>query len=288
MMGLGAPLAIVANDAGAANIMLAWMSEEDLPDVRAVMTGPAAALWKARFGDAPCAASVDEALDGAATLLSGTGWASDVEHRARKAARTLGLPSVSVIDHWVNYPDRFVRDGETVLPDLVWVTDSYALAEARRALPATPSEERPNLYLSSQAEAAGPLPPSGDVLFVTEPARSDWGRGLAGEFQALDYFMAHRAAAGLDAARVRVRPHPSDPAGKYDAWIAAHPGAALDPSPDMASALRPASTVVGMNSFAMVIALAAGRQTICALPPWAPSWRLPHDGVLHLSRLSAN
>lgn len=284
-MGLGTPLAIVANDAGAANIILAWMSEEDLADVRAVMTGPAAALWKARFGDTPRAASAEEALDGAAGLLSGTGWASDVEHRARKAARTLGLPSVAVIDHWVNYLDRFVREGETVLPDLVWVTDPYALAEARRVLPTTPSEERPNLYLSRQAEAAGPCPRSGDVLFVAEPARSDWGRGLAGEFQALDYFMAHRAVVGLDAALVRVRPHPSDRAGKYDAWISSHPGTALDQSPDMASALRPASTVVGMSSFAMVIALAAGRQTICALPPWAPPWRLPHQGVLHLAGL---
>lgn len=285
MMGLGAPLAIVANDAGAANIILAWVSEKDLPDIRAVMTGPAADLWKARFGDAPCASSIDEALDGAATLLSGTGWASDLEHRARKAARALVLPSVAVIDHWVNYPDRFIRNGETVLPDLVWVTDSYALAEARRALPGTPSEERPNLYLSSQADAAGPVPPAGDVLFVTEPARSDWGRGRAGEFQALDYFMAHREAAGLGARRVRVRPHPSDPAGKYDAWLSANPGTALDRSPDMASGLRSASTVVGMNSFAMVIALAAGRQTICALPPWAPPCRLPHEGVFHLSGL---
>lgn len=288
MMGLGAPLAVVANDAGAANIILAWLSAEDLSGIRAVMMGPALALWKGRFGDAPCASSIEEALDGAAALLSGTGWASDGEHRARKAARALDLPSVAVIDHWVNYPDRFVHDGETILPDRVWVTDPYALAEARRTLPGTPSEERPNLYLSSQAAAAGPLPPTGDVLFVAEPARSDWGRDSAGEFQALDYFMAHRAAIGLGAARVRVRPHPSDSAGKYDAWIAAHPGAALDLSPDMATALRPASTVVGMNSFAMVIALVSGRRTICALPPWAPPWRLPHDGVVHLSRLKAD
>jgi hypothetical protein len=288
MMGLGAPLAIVANDAGAANIILSWLSVEDLAEVRAVMAGPALALWKSRFGDAPCVSSMDEALDGAAALLSGTGWASDVEHRARKAARDLDLLSVAVIDHWVNYPDRFVRDGETVLPDRIWVTDAYALAEARRTLPGTPSEERPNLYLSGQAEAAGPLPPAGDVLFAAEPARSNWGRDSAGEFQTLDYFMAHRAAIGLGAAPVRVRPHPSDPAGKYDAWIAAHPGAAVDRSPDMATALRPASTVVGMNSFAMVIALAAGRQTICALPPWSPPWRLPHEGVLHLSRLGSD
>jgi len=285
MMGLAAPVAVVAHDAGAANIIQAWLQVEGIADCRPAMAGPAGRIWAENFPHAPLL-TLEEALVGARSVLSGTGWASDFEHRARASARARGIPSVAVIDHWVNYRERFQRDGEEILPDLVWVTDSDALAEARRAIPEVAAIERPNLYLRSQAVAAGRRPTRGDLLFVAEPARSDWGQGIPGEFQTLDYLAAHRDTAGIDPdAPLRIRPHPSDPAGKYDAWIASHPGACLDESADMAEALRDASWVAGLQSTALVIALEAGRPAICALPPAAPPCSLPQSGLLHLRQL---
>jgi hypothetical protein len=128
---LAQPLAVACHDAGAANIVLAWLAAYDLP-CRAWMQGPAAKLWNDRFPGVPLVASLDEALDGAATLLSGTGWASTLEHDARRQARERGVHSVAVIDHWVNYTQRFEREregqGENVWPDEFCVTDEYALA----------------------------------------------------------------------------------------------------------------------------------------------------------------
>lgn len=285
VLGLQTPLAVVAHDAGAANIILAWLLAERKPllGVLPVMDGPAARLWVEAFPDAPGSMPLNDALSVARTVLSGTGWASDLEHRARAEARRLGLPSVAVIDHWVNYRMRFERSGELILPDRIWVTDEHALAEARRALPEVEAELRPNLYLQNQANAAGPTPTDGDILFVLEPARSDWDRGEPGEFQALDWFWANRQCVESMDVPVRLRPHPSDPPGKYDAWIAMHPGSCLDRSGDMAEALSSAAVVVGLQSAALVVALAAGRRAVTALPPWAPPCGLPHPGITRLA-----
>lgn len=285
VLGLPSPLAVVAHDAGAANIILAWLQAERIPPtgVLPVMDGPAARLWDEAFPDAPGPVPLDDAIAAARTVLSGTGWASDLEHLARGQARRLGLPSIAVIDHWVNYRMRFERSGELILPDRVWVTDHHALAEASRALPEINVELRPNLYLQNQAHAAGPTPKGGDILFVLEPARSDWGRGEPGEFQALDWFWAHRQHVASTGTSVRLRPHPSDPPGKYEAWINTHPGSSLDRSDDMAGALSTAAVVVGLQSAALVIALAAGRRAVTALPPWAPPCGLPHPGITRLS-----
>lgn len=285
MTDLPHPVAVVAHDAGAANLILAWLAARPpiIEQVLPVMAGPAAALWAARFPDGPAAVTLDTALNEANSLISGTGWASDLEHEARRLARSRGIPSVAVIDHWVNYRMRFQRRGEEILPDRLWVTDDYALAEAARTLTEIPVELKPNLYLQEQATAAGPVPINGDILFVLEPARSDWGRHEQGEFQALDWFWLHRAAAALAPTVVRLRPHPSDPPGKYDAWIAAHPGARLDASTDLAEALRDASVVVGLQSAALVIAVASGRKAVTALPPWAPPCALPHADILTLA-----
>ncbi len=42
-------------------------------------------------------------MDKAASIITGTGWASDLEHSARLLAASHGKPTIAVIDHWVNY-----------------------------------------------------------------------------------------------------------------------------------------------------------------------------------------
>lgn len=274
------PLALALHDAGAANIVIAWAVEAERAPERVWAAGPARTLWRERFGPAGLVDDLQTLLEGAACLLGGTGWASNLEHEARIEAARRGVRSIAVIDHWVNYTARFERDGTAQLPDEIWVTDAHAAAIAEREFARTPIAIRPNAYLRQQVEAAGPAPHDGDVLFVAEPARSDWGRGRAGEFQALDRLMERRCAAGIaHNAPIRLRSHPSDPPGKYAEWIAAHSGVTLDKSPDLASALAAARWVVGMNSAALVVALAAGREVFCAIPPWGPPCTLPHDDI---------
>jgi len=280
---LDVPLAVVCHDAGACNVILPWLQRRSL-QVRAVMQGPALRLWRARYGDAPLCSSVEEALHGARLLLSGTGWASTLEHDARVQAQQRGVPSVALIDHWVNYPQRFERDGHTQWPDEFWVTDTDALNLARWHFPASRVRLQHNGYLAEQVAAVRPLAAADQgVLVVMEPMRTDWGRGTAGEWQALDWFMQQRVAAGIPAlAPMRLRPHPSDEAGKYAAWLARHPAVQLDGSASLADALQGARWVVGCESYALVVALAAGRTVFTSLPPWAPRCRLPQAGLQRL------
>jgi len=286
MIDLPTPLAVVCHDAGAANLILPWIAADRPEPLLPVMQGPAAALWRARFGTT-ATLSVDEALTRASALLSGTGWGSDVEHRARRLAKKRRIPSAAVVDHWVNYRDRFQRLGEEVLPDEIWVTDDYALDLAGKEFADVRVQLKPNLYLEEQLADAPPLDADDrDVLIVAEPVRSDWGRGVPGEFQALDYLMERREAAGIPpGAPVRLRLHPSEPRDKYDQWLTQRPGVSIDQAEDLSTALEGARWVVGCESYALVVALHAGRQAISALPPWAPACRLPHDRIIKLSTL---
>jgi hypothetical protein len=288
------PIAVVCHDAGATNLILPWLEDAGLNDAKPailpVMEGPAAQLWAQAFPQGPAPMPLDQAMAQAASVLSGTGWQSDLEHRARIAARTAHLPSAAVIDHWVNYPERFERGGETVLPDELWVCDADAEALAQRTF-ALPVRRQPNRFIERQVAEIGPLPQGGgDVLYVAEPARDDWGRGAQGEFQALDFFLAGRAALGINGLPVRLRPHPSDPPGKWVDWLAGRSddGLSLDTNQSLASAMAPASWVIGCQSFAMVVALAAGRSVASVLPPWAPPCALPQAGIVHLSEVLAH
>lgn len=283
--------AVVCHDAGAANIVIASLLETGRADWRAYMAGPAKRLWKASFSEIELHDSLGSALDGAELLVTGTGWESDVEHEARLLARERGVKSVAIIDHWDNYAERFVRHGKVVWPDEFWVTDQYALEHALRVFPEKSVLQIPNHYVIRQLREIALVEKADEpeLLYVLEPMRADWGHGIPGEFQALDYFVGRFPELGFPAETViRLRPHPSEVDGKYDHWIDLHPEMSikLDTSLSISESLGRATWVAGCESFALVLALMAGRKVYCTLPPWAPPCRLPHGGLIHLGRLS--
>jgi hypothetical protein len=306
------PLTVVAHDSGAANHIFAWLGDEQ-PTL--CLAGPARALWLKRFqkieraptpkiGLFPERYSVQSslpesdlvaAISGAATVITGTGWESSLEHKARKLARMRGIHSIAVLDHWVNYADRFIWNGEQVLPDEIWVSDPYAAKIAQATFPTVRVIQQVNTYLAglvAEVESRQPLEVvrgNDRVLYVLEPIRSAWGElDEPGEFLALDYFMAHRQRAQVAPdAEIRLRPHPSDPPGKYDVWLTrqANPRVSLDRSTTLADALTWSNMVVGCQTYAMVLALACGRTVISTIPPWAPDCVLPQPEIILLSRL---
>jgi hypothetical protein len=283
-------LAVVAHDAGAANVILPWL--DDQPGARVFMQGPAAQLWNRRFPDRALCGTLEQAVQDAQLVLTGTGWASTLEHDARVMAARQGQRHVAVLDHWTNYAQRFERAGITQWPDEFWVTDEHARDIAAQLFPSERVHLFENLYMAEQVQAIGPPPTQGDVLYVLEPlhalpARQVCGNGAAqaGEFQALDFFMRHREVLGLKTATpVRLRPHPSDPPGKYGEWLQSTrgQGARIDAHHDLIEAMKPASWVVGAQTMAMVVALRSGRNVVSSLPPWAPRLQLPHASILSL------
>lgn len=282
------PVGIVCHDAGGANQILAMSAASGFAGASGYFEGPARALWLKVLSGCKLAGSLQELLAGTRTLVTGTGWGSRLEHDARDAARRLGIRSIAVLDHWTNYGERFVRDEMTVLPDELWVVDEYALSIARRTFPGLKIVLQPDCYAEQQARGIAPLSAASDeLLYLLEPARSDWGRGEPGEFQALRYFFDHLVHLGLaDGVTIRLRPHPSDPPGKYDAFLGSHgTHQVVMAGGELVDALSRARWVAGCETYALTLALRADRTVYCALPPWAPPCRLPHHGFVHVKEL---
>ena len=78
--------------------------------------------------------------------MTGTSWQSDLEIEAIKLANLQGKRSVSFLDHWVNYQQRFMRDGKVYFPDEIWVGDDSALKIAKEKLPGFNVKLKSNPY----------------------------------------------------------------------------------------------------------------------------------------------
>ncbi len=288
---------VVCHDAGGAEVVSAWVRRQGSTAFDFLLEGPALAIFDRKL-EAPARVPRDEAFAGIdaqrwSFVLTGSSWSSDLEARAVRAARAGGIRSATYLDHWMRYAERFELDGQTVLPNEVWVGDEHAESLARRSLPNADVRLVPNAYVEDvvaaiDARDRGDWSAERRVLYVTEPTRraalaytSDEAGYGYDEFQALAGYL-RRADAD---ARVRVRPHPSEEPGKYDDVIAEH-GAHLSIETSAGQPLEDdiawAGEVVGCDSMAMAIALAAGRRVVCAIPPGGRPPALPFPEIERL------
>ena len=279
MSARAAPVCVICHDAGGAEILASYVAQNAL-ECRFVLAGPALQVFQRRLG-AVNVEPLAQAIAASAWCLIGTGWQSDLEWQALGEAKRLGKRAVSFLDHWVNYPERFERDGVRRLPDEIWVGDEDALGLAQRHFAGTPVKLVPNPYFADVArefarhDARRPAarPGQARALFVCENL-SGIGRQRFGnerhygytEFDALAYFFSRAPELGIGG--VRIRPHPSDPPGKYDALIAGHaPLAQLGGDRPLLEEIAAADMVAGCESMALVTALLAKRRVLCCVPP---------------------
>ena len=129
---------VVVNDAGGANQIFAYLEARGIMPKFFDATGPAGThlFNQFAFRDKP-SKNFKLWIDNVDVLLTGTSLSFDGEHNARCLARSKSVYSIVVLDHWVNYLSRFVRNGDTCLPDEIWVTDEFALAKAQTDFNAT-------------------------------------------------------------------------------------------------------------------------------------------------------
>lgn len=292
----GSAITLVSHDAGGADLV-SRLARAFEWDVRVVVEGPAVRIFDEVLGSY-AATSLDEALEGADILVTGSGWSSTLEYDALLRARACGLPSVTVLDHWVNYTTRLTRDGRTVLPDTVWVTDDDALRLAREAFVDIPIVLVPNFLMAELREQFAddhPQSEAGDsVLVVCEPISDHYPAGSPeaialgyDEMDALAFLLANITLVSADVRRITIRPHPAEPVDKYMWAIDAFAALPIEVSKHdtIISAVGAASIVAGCESMAMVLGLVADRRVVSMIPPGGCPSQLPQASIESLADL---
>lgn len=284
------PFGVVCHDAGGTNQIIAMLKEYSWTPEWVVAKGPANAIWRQSFPDAFSVTHFSW-LEDAVGIITSTGWASDLEHKARKLAGGMGVLSVAVMDHWTNFSERFVRHGQQVLPDEFWVMDEYAEQIVRSTFPCKPVVLHEDCYARHELMRIAPLDGQTplSLLYLLEPIRSDWGRPEPGEFQALRFFLERLPVLDLPlGTKILLRLHPSEEPGKYAAFMREEgPFPVQLATGSLTEELSRCRWVAGCQTYAMTIALRSGRQVFGSLPPWAPSCVLPHQGITHLKDMMA-
>jgi len=300
MFNLPSPVAVVCHDAGAANIIFSWLESavqlnpQSGKLIRIYALGPAKKLVNNfKIEIVPRSSSIEDALKDARVLLAGTGWATSTELRALVLAKHMGIRAIAVIDHWINYLERFTINDYYVDPKEIWVTDLYAKSIADGQFPNSTITLRENCYLTRATEKIKNIivdvHKALRILYVLEPIRVVWKEDKQiGEFDALEYFLRNLNELSFGSIEeIMLRPHPSDQPNKYSKWLNGYntPKITLDLNRGIEYSIAWADVVVGCQTMAMIVALQAGKRVISSMPPWAPTCALPHKGIEKMAEL---
>jgi len=126
-------IGIVANDAGGANIILAWIKSKRLK-FNTYLSGPAEKIFSGYNNKSYKKNSLSELIKDSDLIITGSGWQSNLEYNAIKKAKLERKKVITFLDGWTNYKERFIRKSTIILPDEVWVQDKYAYKIAKEKL----------------------------------------------------------------------------------------------------------------------------------------------------------
>ena len=299
---------VVSNDAGAATLLSYWCKLEQGEIIYAIY-GPAQKIFTQsgfKFTNKPIESLLNKEKYN--KIITGTGWMTDIEKIAIKYAIRNNIYCISVIDHWVNYKERFILNGNQYHPNEIWVGDEYALKIANKIFDESIKIVQKESPLQSQVDNLLKLKNSKRkdsdfkkdirILLAMEPIRKQWidrKTNHAPEIESLIWFQENlekilEVLEINDQISIFIRPHPSEESTKYAnfirQWSECHDTKLrVSETKDIFNDIYQSDIVLGCETQALVIALMMEKQVGSFLPPWAPKCSLPHRGIIHLGRL---
>jgi len=222
-------------------------------------------------------------------VITGTCLGACSDKRAIWKAKEMGIPSISIIEHWSLYKERFVSEGKLCLPDYIFVNDEIALKES--LLSGLPEDK---LFISGNPYLEGlskrrlfPIPkeewlqqnklkPKPTITFISEIYRKDFpleSKNYPGfdEYDVLDTLVEISKKNNYN---LIIRKHPSESSNKYIKYLT--PEIVLDNERDFDSVIMNSDFIIGMGSMFLIEA-SLFREDIIS---YRPNERQPFIGNL--------
>jgi hypothetical protein len=279
-------LVICANDAGGAENLSSFLIANNIIG-SLLLQGPASQIFSKKFSNYSdlLIQQIPTSVD---ILLTGTGNQTEFEFNAMSRVLDSGGEVIAALDHWCNYPERFIRNGNNIRPTAILVFDYEAERLAKKHFPKVTIYKSPNYYFQDIEKSYKELikgeivkENQQDFLFLCEPISSDRfiQKKDYNEFDALEYFFRILENLNFQDLRITIRPHPSDPDQKYESSIpVGFRNTVIDYSSSLVENLAKSRVIVGCNTMAMIVALDLGKTVLSATPPPATTF-FPHKRI---------
>ena len=287
-------IAVISHDAGGAEILSHWLKRQDYI-FSTVLKGPAVKVFK-NNNIQESNNNLFEAIKDANFVITGTSWQSNLEKEAIYIAKKMGIHTISFLDHWVNYEERFIYNNKLILPDEIWVTDKFAFDLAKNIFKKTTIKRKHNYYLNNLKKIIEKkiiknktINQNYRGLFIgeniSEHALLNTGNidgfGFT-EQDSLKFLLDNICNLKIKVSNLKIRPHPSDIKDKYN-WTRKNKIVTeISNNNTLVDDILESNIIFGCESFAMVIGLLANKKVISCIPKSGKKCSLPYPKIIPL------
>lgn len=254
-------IGVAVNDAGGAEQVNSLISRID-KSFFILCDGPAKKIISERRDNYSYVNSHFELIN-CDLVITGSGWMSELENNVLRYCNSNNIPSLTILDHWVNYRSRFFR-GEKVSPSMLAVTNKLALHLAKEEYSDKPIWLLPDFHLESFVEHINPYKHSNTILILLEPITASFGDftiDLSKVINLIEIACQMKELGKFE--NVVIRNHPS---GSYDQtiidrFVSTYPYLILSKNSDLKEDIQSARTVLGFNTYGLYISAMCGVET---------------------------
>ena len=255
-------ISIAAYDAGGAE-QISWLLRNLPQKVLAYIKGPARRIFENSEISFDRVDQLNKIME-CDLVITGSGWMSQLEVDAIREANLRNVPCLTVLDHWVNYLERFGED-ENGQPQILAVTNSIALQIAQEKFPNKVVWLLPDFQIERYQRAIKHLEraPTCALILLEPTSTSDSMFTINNKVieKLIESALSVKRARGLSS--VVIRPHPSqiddpsiaDKLNKFSGEFEISMGASL------VEDLEDSQVVLGLNSYALYISAMCGIET---------------------------
>ena len=281
-------LVFCSHDAGGAELLSSFIIANNLSG-KYLLSGPAIKIFNSK--DLLSSDNQVATLQTKTSILLSSTGTTDFEYSHMFKGIELSTKVIALIDHWVNYKERFERQGKNISPNTILVVDQYAFDKAKREFPKIEIilidndflERLKKEYYETELDEV-----EYDYVFMCESRNANSSieqNPVIDHSEGLKYFFEMLSSIGENNSRILIRPHPADLGNDYKVYVPINfPLVKVSSEYNLIKTLRRADIVVGCNSMALVIAESVGKRVYSAIKK-PSSTLLPIAGIKPLSEL---
>ena len=266
---------IASRDAGGANIINSLIKNFQKIKFKSYVDGPAKNILDSE--NIIFVENHDILLKKIDLLILGTG-SSSFEKEILKIAKKYNIVTISILDHFVNFKERFQFEKNTIYPDYCFVCDKYALKIAKEELfPFNQIYICKNYYVDTfKKYFTNNIPNnSSHVLYILENIKEKWGQKPPWEIAFFNFYNNYYKK-NNKLKKIIVRPHPKDDPITYKE-LNKIKDVVFDLNISPINSLLKSSIVVGAESYFLYLAKESGFDVFTSIPSSIRKPRLPEE-----------
>jgi len=254
-------IAICSNDAGGAEV-LSSMIQRVKKKYFFILSGPAIKIFKKKIKNIKIN-SISKVINKSEILITSTSLKSNMENKAIKFFQKKNKISISVLDHWTRYKQRFIYKNEFIKPDFIWCLDIDSFKIAKKNFYPPKIKILKNYYFESikDFKKKNKKINKNGLIFVSDNY-DDFYLTKGKDIYLFKKLFKYINSRNIKIKKIGFKKHPSESEAKYKILTKKYSQIIYEKSSDLFKILSKYKIIAGHQSMALVVGKLLGLKTI--------------------------